>query len=31
MKDRAEYADVIFMPYNYLVSDKIRKNLGLNI
>ena len=30
MKDRAEGADVIFMPYNYLVDEKIRENFKIN-
>ena len=30
MKDRASGADVIFMPYNYLVDEKIRENFEIN-
>jgi len=30
MKDRAEGADVIFMPYNYLVDEKYRENFNIN-
>jgi hypothetical protein len=30
MKDRAEGADVIFMPYNYLVDEKYRENFDIN-
>lgn len=30
MKDRAELADVIFMPYNYLIDDKIRENFRVD-
>jgi regulator of telomere elongation helicase 1 len=28
MKDRAAGADVIFMPYNYLIDEKIRENFN---
>jgi Rad3-related DNA helicase len=30
MKDRVNGADVIFMPYNYLVDEKIRENFDIN-
>jgi regulator of telomere elongation helicase 1 len=30
MKDRAAFADVIFMPYNYLINNKIRGNFEIN-
>lgn len=29
-KDRATAADVIFMPYNYLIDDKIRENYEID-
>lgn len=29
MKDRAAGADVIFMPYNYLIDEKIRENFQI--
>ena len=29
MKDRVGGADIIFMPYNYLVDDKIRDNFDI--
>jgi len=29
-KDRAAGADVIFMPYNYLIDEKIRENFEIN-
>ena len=29
MKDRAEGADVVFMPYNYLIDEKIRENFQI--
>jgi Rad3-related DNA helicase len=29
-KDRAQGADVIFMPYNYLIDDKIRENYKID-
>lgn len=30
MKDRAPGADVVFMPYNYLIDEKIRENFEIN-
>ena len=30
MKERANGADLIFMPYNYLVDEKIRENFEIN-
>ena len=30
MKERIVGADVIFMPYNYLVEEKIRENFDIN-
>ena len=30
MKDRAAGADIIFMPYNYLIDEKIRENFDVN-
>ena len=30
MKDRAAGADIVFMPYNYLVDEKIRENFDIN-
>ena len=29
-KDRATGADIIFMPYNYLIDEKIRENFEIN-
>jgi len=29
-KDRAAGADVVFMPYNYLIDEKIRENFDIN-
>jgi regulator of telomere elongation helicase 1 len=31
MRDRLAGADVVFMPYNYLIDEKIRENFELNI
>lgn len=28
-KDRANGADIIFMPYNYLIDEKIRENYDI--
>lgn len=28
-KDRASGADIIFMPYNYLIDEKIRENFDI--
>lgn len=30
MKDRILGADIIFMPYNYLIDDKIRENFDIS-
>jgi regulator of telomere elongation helicase 1 len=30
MKDRVTGADIIFMPYNYLIDEKIRENFNIN-
>ena len=30
MKDRAAGADVVFMPYNYLIEEKIRENFEIS-
>lgn len=30
MKDRIMGADIVFMPYNYLIDEKIRENFELN-
>lgn len=30
VKDRASGADLVFMPYNYLVDEKIRENFDIN-
>ena len=30
-KDRAKEADIIFMPYNYLIDEKIRNSYKLNL
>lgn len=29
MKDRIGGADIIFMPYNYLIDEKIRENFKI--
>jgi regulator of telomere elongation helicase 1 len=29
-KDRSSGADIIFMPYNYLIDEKIRENFDIN-
>ena len=29
-KDRITGADIIFMPYNYLIDEKIRENFDVN-
>jgi regulator of telomere elongation helicase 1 len=29
-KDRSFGADIIFMPYNYLIDEKIRENFDIN-
>lgn len=29
-KDRSTGADIIFMPYNYLIDEKIRENFQIN-
>lgn len=29
-KDRASAADIIFMPYNYLIDEKIRENYEID-
>ena len=30
MKDRADAADVVFMPYNYLIDEKIRESFKVD-
>ena len=30
MKDRAPGADILFMPYNYIIDEKIRENFDIN-
>lgn len=30
MKDRVAGADIVFMPYNYIIDEKIRENFELN-
>ena len=30
VKDRASAADLIFMPYNYLIDEKIRENFSVD-
>ena len=30
MKDRAAGADVIFMPYNYIIEEKFRENFDIS-
>ena len=29
MKDRTQGADIIFMPYNYLINEEVRSNLDI--
>jgi len=29
VKDRAHAADIIFMPYNYLIDEKVRENFDI--
>lgn len=31
VKDRVQGADLIFMPYNYLIDEKIRENFALDL
>ena len=30
VKDRANFADIVFMPYNYLIDEKIRENYEID-
>lgn len=31
VKDRAHAADIIFMPYNYLIDERIREKMGIQL
>jgi regulator of telomere elongation helicase 1 len=30
VKERANFADIVFMPYNYLIDEKIRENYEID-